>query len=95
MDMLRLNPALLTPEHLAFRDTVRRFVARELEPHAGRWDEAGEFPRELYAKAAEAGLLALGFPEEYGGTAEADPPNGRDDIPRRGFLAFWVRTNYS
>ena len=72
MDTLRLNPALLTPEHLAFRDTVRRFVTRELEPHAARWDEAGEFPRELYTKAAEAGLLALGFPEAYGGFPEAD-----------------------
>ncbi|MCE3285939.1 MAG: hypothetical protein K0R70_2195, partial [Steroidobacteraceae bacterium] len=72
MDPLRLNPALLTPEHVAFRDTVRRFVARELAPHVARWDEAGEFPRELYAKAADAGLLGLGFPAEYGGTPEAD-----------------------
>jgi acyl-CoA dehydrogenase len=55
------------PEHEAFRDTVRRFVDREIEPHAHDWDEAGEFPRELYAKAAEVGLLGLGFPEEYGG----------------------------
>jgi acyl-CoA dehydrogenase len=67
MDMLRFNPALLTPEHVAFRDTVRRFVARELEPHVSRWDEEGGFPRELYAKAAEVGLLGMGFPEEYGG----------------------------
>ena len=72
MDTLRLNPALLTPEHLAWRETVRRFVARELEPHAARWDEAGEFPRELYRKAAEAGLLAMGFPEAYGGCPDAD-----------------------
>jgi acyl-CoA dehydrogenase len=72
MDALRLNPALLTPEHVAFRDTVRRFVARELVPHVARWDEAGEFPRELYAKAADAGLLGLGFPAEYGGIPEAD-----------------------
>jgi len=33
------------------------------------WDEAGEFPRELYRKASEIGLLGLGFPEEYGGVA--------------------------
>ncbi len=46
---------------------MRRFVAREIEPFASEWDEAGEFPRELYAKAAEIGLLALGFPEECGG----------------------------
>ncbi len=41
-----------TPEHEAFRDTVRRFVAKEIEPFAAEWDEAGEFPRELYKKAA-------------------------------------------
>jgi acyl-CoA dehydrogenase len=57
----------LTPEHLAFRDMLRRFVATEIEPFATQWDEAGEFPRELYLKAASIGLLQLGFPEEYGG----------------------------
>jgi acyl-CoA dehydrogenase len=61
-----IHPAL-TPEHEAFRETVRRFVAREILPHAAAWDEAGEFPRELYRKAAAAGLFGLGFPEEYGG----------------------------
>ena len=60
------HPAI-TPEHEAFRDTVRKFVAREIAPHAAAWDEAGEFPRELYKKAAQAGLFALGYPEEYGG----------------------------
>ena len=58
----------LTEEHEAYRDTVRRFVEREILPHAAAWDEAGEFPRDLYRKAAAAGLLGLGFPEEYGGT---------------------------
>jgi acyl-CoA dehydrogenase len=54
-------------EHVAFRATVRRFVEREIEPFAAQWDEAGEFPRELYSKAAEIGLIGLGFPAEYGG----------------------------
>jgi acyl-CoA dehydrogenase len=57
------------PEHEAFRETVRRFVAKEIEPFATQWDEAEEFPRELYRKAAAIGLLQLGFPEEYGGIA--------------------------
>jgi acyl-CoA dehydrogenase len=61
------HPAL-TEEHEAWRGTVRRFVEREILPNAARWDEAGEFPRELYRKAAAAGLLGVGFPEEYGGT---------------------------
>jgi len=72
MQELRLNPAYYGPEHLAFRDTVRRFVAREIAPHVRDWDEAESFPRSLYRRAAEAGLLGLGFPEEYGGFAGAD-----------------------
>ena len=56
-----------TAEHEAFRDVMRSFVAREIEPFAHDWDEAGEFPRALYTKAAAIGLLALGFPEECGG----------------------------
>jgi acyl-CoA dehydrogenase len=56
-----------TAEHDAYREVLRRFVAREIEPYASEWDEAGEFPRELYAKAAGIGLLALGFPEDVGG----------------------------
>jgi acyl-CoA dehydrogenase len=65
----RASSPYYTPEHEAFRDTVRRFVAREIEPFATEWDEAGEFPRELYRKAAALGVLQLGFPEEYGGIA--------------------------
>jgi acyl-CoA dehydrogenase len=65
--MIRAHPAL-TDEHEALRETMRRFVAREIAPHAPAWDEAEEFPRELYRKAAAAGLLGIGFPEEYGGT---------------------------
>jgi acyl-CoA dehydrogenase len=49
MDELRLNPAWYGPEHLALREALRRFVAREIAPHAAAWDEAGTFPRELYA----------------------------------------------
>jgi acyl-CoA dehydrogenase len=65
------NPHL-TEEHLAFRDVMRRFVATEIEPFAAQWDEEGGFPRELYRKASEIGLLQLGFPEAYGGV-ECDP----------------------
>src|SRR5512145_1955020 len=58
-----------TPEHEAFRESVRRFVAKEIEPFATQWDEAGEFPRGIYRKAAALGVLQLGFPEAYGGIA--------------------------
>jgi acyl-CoA dehydrogenase len=72
MPELRLNPVHYTPEHVAFRETVRRFTAAEITPHAAAWDEAGGFPRELYARAAGIGLLGPGFPEEYGGIPGTD-----------------------
>src|SRR6202012_2142688 len=56
-----------TAEHEAFRAMMRRFVEKEIEPYAHEWDEAGEFPRTLYVRAAQIGLLGLGFPEEAGG----------------------------
>ena len=46
------DPPYLNDEHRAFRDMARRFVADEITPHVNAWDEAGRFPRELYAKAA-------------------------------------------
>ena len=61
-------PHHFTPEHEAFRTGVRQFVQREIAPFAAAWDEAGSFPRELYAKAAAIGLHGIGYPEEYGGT---------------------------
>jgi acyl-CoA dehydrogenase len=64
----RAQSPFYTRDHEAFREVVRRFVEKEIEPYAHAWDEAGEFPRELYRKAAAIGLLGLGFPEEYGGT---------------------------
>ena len=62
------NPNCYSPEHELFRQTVRQFAVREIAPHATAWDEAGGFPRELYQRAAAAGLLGLGYPEAYGGT---------------------------
>ncbi len=56
-----------TEEHSALRAQVRRFAAREIAPHANEWEEAEEFPRDLYARAAEAGVLGVGYPESYGG----------------------------
>ncbi len=57
-----------TEEHAALRAQIRRFAEKEIAPHAHAWDEAQEFPRELYLKAAEAGLIGIGWPEELGGT---------------------------
>ena len=51
----------------ALYDTARRFAEKEIAPHINDWDEAGTFPRTLYARAAEVGLLGLGYPEALGG----------------------------
>ena len=59
----------LNDGHRAFRETCLRFAEKEIKPHAEKWEEAHEFPRELYFKAAEAGILGSHFPEEYGGSA--------------------------
>jgi acyl-CoA dehydrogenase len=56
------------PERAALVDTVTRFAEREVAPHVQAWDAAGEFPRALYRRAAELGLLGLGYPEALGGT---------------------------
>ena len=60
-----------TDEHEAFRANIRRWIAVEIEPNVARWDEEGSFPRDLYQKAAEVGLLQVAYPEVYGGY-EAD-----------------------
>jgi len=64
---VRMSP-FYNAEHEAFRESLRRFVAKEIEPFTNAWDEAGEFPREIYKKAAAVGYMGLGFPEAYGGT---------------------------
>jgi len=58
----------VTPEHLQVQEAIRAFVEGEIQPNADAWDEAGTFPRELYRKAGEVGLLGLGWPAEHGGT---------------------------
>jgi acyl-CoA dehydrogenase len=57
-----------TDEHELVRRVAREWVQAEVLPHIDEWEEAGEFPRELYTKAAEVGLLGVGYPDEYGGT---------------------------
>ena len=62
------RPEYFSAEHEAFRAAVRRFVAAEIAPHVADWDEAGTFPRALYGRAAEVGLIGVGYPEALGGT---------------------------
>ncbi|MET0987136.1 MAG: acyl-CoA dehydrogenase family protein [Steroidobacteraceae bacterium] len=54
-------------EHAIYRDTVRRFIEREITPHFARWEEAGIVDREYWIKGGATGLLCPQVPEAYGG----------------------------
>jgi acyl-CoA dehydrogenase len=54
-------------EHEELRESVRRFVSKEMAPHIDEWEEAREFPRELFNRCGELGFLGLKYPTEYGG----------------------------
>jgi acyl-CoA dehydrogenase len=56
-----------TDEHDALRESIRRFVANELRPHAQEWEDARWFPNTVFTRMAEVGYLGLKYPEEYGG----------------------------
>jgi acyl-CoA dehydrogenase len=54
-------------EHEELRQSIRRFVAKELRPHATQWEDEEWFPNEVFHKLAAVGFLGLKYPEEYGG----------------------------
>jgi acyl-CoA dehydrogenase len=62
------TPLHETAEHAQLREQIRRFAQKEIAPFASAWEEAEEFPVELYRKAAGAGLLGISYPEAYGGS---------------------------
>src|SRR5258706_9247342 len=61
----------LTEEHVALREQIARFVAKEVEPHGAAWEEQGFVPREVLRKMGELGFFGITSPAEYGGS-EAD-----------------------
>jgi alkylation response protein AidB-like acyl-CoA dehydrogenase len=60
--------SVFTPEHEAFRHEVRRFIEAEITPYHYEWETRGEFPRELWNRAGELGILCPDVPEAYGGS---------------------------
>ena len=54
--------------HQLVRRSVKEFVTREITPYIEDWEETGEFPRNIYKKASDVGILGTGYPETYGGT---------------------------
>jgi butyryl-CoA dehydrogenase len=57
----------LTPDQREIQSLTREFAQAEIEPHAADWDRDHTFPRELFGKLAELGLMGACVPEEYGG----------------------------
>ena len=58
----------LNEEQQLLRKTVREFAESELAPHSREWDEKQEFPREVFSKLGELGLMGVVWPAEYGGS---------------------------
>lgn len=56
-----------TPEHETFRAAARRFLEREVAPHADAWEAARRIPREIFPRMGELGLLGICVPAELGG----------------------------
>jgi acyl-CoA dehydrogenase len=63
---------IFTPEHDAFRDMVRTFIAREITPYHGRWERDGMVSRDVWLAAGRAGLLGIEIDEKYGGGGNSD-----------------------
>ena len=57
----------LTDDQREIQALAREFADAEIQPHAAEWDREHRFPRELYGKLAELGLMGTCVPEEYGG----------------------------
>lgn len=68
-DSARLHNPCLGEQHEAWRSQLRRFLDAEVVPYIDDWEEAGNLPDELWAKAADMGILQLGYPERFGGVA--------------------------
>lgn len=67
-----MRRTLYTPDHEAYRETVREFLAREVVPHHSEWERNHRIDREVFAGAAKAGVYALEIAERYGGADEHD-----------------------
>ncbi|KLL96402.1 hypothetical protein NJ76_15640, partial [Rhodococcus sp. IITR03] len=62
-----------TDEQKALRRLAADFTRKEIVPHLDEWERAGEIPRELHRKAADAGLLGASVAEEHGRVGAAPP----------------------
>jgi alkylation response protein AidB-like acyl-CoA dehydrogenase len=57
-----------TENQMMIAQTVRDFCEREIRPKMMEWDESQHFPKELFQKMGELGLMGVIIPQEYGGS---------------------------
>ena len=62
-----IERTLFREEHDMWRETVRRFVEKEITPFYAQWEEQGVVPKSLWLKAGAEGLLNPMLPEPFGG----------------------------
>ncbi|MFF3101584.1 acyl-CoA dehydrogenase family protein [Viridibacillus arvi] len=58
---------MFNEEHNMFRNTIRKFVEKEVVPFVDEWEVAGEVPRSMFERLGQLGYLGTKFPVEYGG----------------------------
>ena len=63
-----IERSLFSPEHIAFRDSFKRFIDKEIAPFHAQWEEQGFVDRAVWSKAGENGFLCPTMPEAYGGS---------------------------
>ena len=57
----------LSDEQRAIGELAAEIAAREIAPNVAQWDREHAFPRALYGKLSQAGIMGIIVPEEYGG----------------------------
>ncbi|HXM06750.1 MAG TPA: acyl-CoA dehydrogenase family protein, partial [Candidatus Acidoferrum sp.] len=57
----------LTQDQRAVGALAAEIAQREIAPHVAQWDRDHTFPRELYTKLTDAGIMGIIVPEAYGG----------------------------
>ena len=70
--MSTMERTLYEADHESFRQSVKEFLDREVQPHLEDWIEQKSIPREFWLEAGKQGFLGLEIPEEYGGSEAGD-----------------------
>ena len=71
-DQATSRRAIFDDDHEDFRESIRRWLTKEVEPNFEQWEEDGIVPREVFAAAGANGFIGTQIPDEYGGAGVDD-----------------------